>query len=171
MNKVPANNTDPAAGPESGMRDDLARDTLARDTLARLLARGVARHLWRHGLTSLTEVTLPNSRRADLVALSSNGEIWIVEIKSSVEDFRTDRKWQDYLPYCDRFFFASHLDVPAEIFPIEVGYILCDSFDAEIIRHHQKQPMPAPTRKALTIALARLAGTRLLALSDAQGRF
>lgn len=141
-------------------------DAAGRDGVARLLARGLKRHFLQLGFTALDEVILPNGRRADLAALGRAGEIVIVEIKSSIEDFRTDGKWRDYLAFCDRFYFASHADVPPGIFPEEVGLILCDAFGAEIIRDDQRRGMPAPTRKMLTIGLARLAAARLVALTD-----
>lgn len=143
---------------------------VARDAMARALARGLTRHLLQLGLTAIPEFVLPNGRRADLMALSDQGEIWIIEIKSSIEDFRTDGKWPEYRPYCDRFFFASHVDVPQEIFPEEVGFILCDAFGAEILRHDERRPLAAPTRKALTIGLARLASARIIALIDPDAR-
>jgi hypothetical protein len=138
----------------------------ARIEAARLLARGLTRHFALMGQSAIPEVTLPNGRRADLVVLSRTGEIAIVEIKSSIEDLMTDRKWRDYGAYCDRFYFASHVGVPEAIFPAEAGFILCDAFGAEIIRESERTPLPAPTRKALTIGLARLATQRLIALID-----
>ena len=60
------------------------------------------------------------------------GEIWIVEIKSSVADFRADQKWQDYRLHCDRLFFATTLEVPCEIFPPDTGLIVADAFGAQI---------------------------------------
>jgi hypothetical protein len=136
------------------------------EPLARLLARGLTRHFLQRGLCAIPEVPLPNGRRADLVALGRAGEITIVEIKSSVADFRSDAKWRDYLGFCDRFYFASHVDVPAAIFPEEAGLILCDGFGAEILREDGRRALPGPTRKALTIAFARLAATRLAGLLD-----
>ncbi len=144
---------------------------IARDATARLLSRGLGRHLYQLGMVAVPEVTLPNGRRADLVALGRNGDIWIIEIKSSVEDFRTDTKWREYRAFCDRFYFASHIDVPQEIFPDEAGFMLADGFGAHLMRENDRQPMPAPTRKALTIELARLASARLLGFTDPEGRF
>ena len=71
------------------------------------VARGTARLLHAHGFSVVSELGLPSGRRADLVALDAGGEIWIVEIKSSVADFRADQKWQDYRAHCDRLFFAT----------------------------------------------------------------
>ena len=81
----------------------------------------------------VSELPLPSGRRADLVALDSGGEIWIVEIKSSVADFRADQKWQDYRAHCDRLFFATCMEVPCEIFPNDTGLIVADAFGAQVI--------------------------------------
>ncbi|MCZ8260824.1 MAG: MmcB family DNA repair protein [Beijerinckiaceae bacterium] len=142
-----------------------------RDGIARLLARGLARHFALRDLAAIPEVTLPNGRRADLVALSGRGEIHIVEIKSSVDDFRTDTKWRDYLPFCERFYFATHPDVPLAVFPEETGLILADGFGAEILREAPPLPLAAATRKSLTIQLARLASARLSGMLDPEGRY
>ncbi len=81
------------------------------------IARGTARLLHAHGFSVVSELGLPSGRRADLVALDAGGEIWIVEIKSSVADFRADQKWQDYRAHCDRLFFATCMEVPQRNFP------------------------------------------------------
>ena len=81
------------------------------------IARGTARLLRSLGFTCVSELPLPSGRRADLVALNERGEIWIVEIKSSVEDLRADQKWHEYRAHCDRLFFAFTQDLPCEIFP------------------------------------------------------
>ena len=85
------------------------------------IARGTARLLHAHGRCVVSELPLPSGRRADLVALDPGGEFWIVEIKSSIADFRADQKWQDYRAHCDRLFFATTIEVPCEIFPKDTG--------------------------------------------------
>ncbi len=126
----------------------------SRESLAPVLARGLTRHLFQRGLLALPEVGLPNGRRADLMAFSRTGELWIVEIKSSIEDFRSDQKWREYRPYCDRFFFASHEGVPMGIFPEEAGLFLADGFDAEMIRECTTPgAIHASTRKSLILQL------------------
>ena len=102
-------------------------------------------------------------RRADLVAVMPKGDIWIIEIKTSIEDFRVDRKWPEYRLFCDRFFFATHPDVPADIFPEEAGFILSDGYGAEILREAPEHRLAAPTRKALTLRIARTSSARLTA--------
>ena len=97
------------------------------------VARGTARLLHAHGFSVVSELPLPSGRRADLVALDTGGEIWIVEIKSSVADFRADQKWQDYRAHCDRLFFAAHMDMPNEIFPPDTGLIVADAFGAQMV--------------------------------------
>src|SRR5258708_27549732 len=97
------------------------------------VARGSTRLLHSLGFSVVGELPLASGRRADLVALGADGEIWIVEIKSSIADFRADRKWIDYRLHCDRLFFATTLEVPCEIFPPDTALIVADTFGAQII--------------------------------------
>jgi len=106
---------------------------------------------------------LSTGRRADLVALTRTGDVWIIEIKSSIEDFRVDRKWPEYRLHSDRFFFASHPDVPQEIFPAECGFILSDGYGAEIMRDAPEHRLAGATRKALMLRIARAGAARLTA--------
>ena len=108
------------------------------------IARGTARLLHAHGFSMVSELPLPSGRRADLVALDAGGEIWIVEIKSSVADFRADQKWQDYRLHCDRLFFATSLEVPCEIFPPDTGLIVADAFGAEFKCDAPEHKLPVP---------------------------
>ena len=101
---------------------------------ALLVRRGVQRMLLQMNAHVLPELSLASGRRADLIAITRNAEIWIIEIKSSVEDFRVDRKWPEYRLNSDRFFFATHPEVPASIFPEECGFILSDGYGAEVVR-------------------------------------
>src|ERR1700728_4470309 len=98
------------------------------------VGRGTQRLLLTLGLSCVAEMPLMSGRRADLVALGGDGEIWIVEIKSSVEDFRTDQKWTGYRMHCDRLFFATAATVPLDIFPDDAGLILADGYGAELVR-------------------------------------
>lgn len=127
------------------------------------LARGVVRLLAERDLPSITEVRLKNGRRADVMALARDGEIWIVEVKSSVADYRSDSKWGDYLEFCDRYFFAVPPDFPAELIPAECGLIVADAFGGEIVRHAPAERLAAARRKAVTLRFARMAAARLLA--------
>src|SRR5690606_33954897 len=130
---------------------------------AMLVRRGIQRLLTSMGAHVLPELSLATGRRADLVALTRSGDIWIIEIKSSVEDFRVDRKWPEYRLHSDGFFFATHPAVPAEIFPEECGFILSDGYGAEIMREAPEHRLAAATRKALMLRIARAAAARLLA--------
>jgi hypothetical protein len=105
------------------------------------------------------------------VALGTSGEIWIVEIKSSVADFRADQKWMDYRLHCDRLFFATTLDVPCEIFPKDTGLIVADAFGAEIVCEAPEHRLHATTRRNMTLAFARAAALRLSALADPDGSY
>ncbi len=135
------------------------------------VARGTQRLLLALGLSCVGELPLLSGRRADLLALGGDGEIWIVEIKSSVEDFRADQKWSDYRLHCDRLFFATAEHVPLDIFPLDAGLILADSYGAELVREAPRHRLHAATRKSVTLAFARAAAVRLQALSDPQGPY
>jgi hypothetical protein len=139
--------------------------------IALAVSRGTQRLLLALGLSCVAELPLTSGRRADLVALDSNGEIWIVEIKSSIEDFRTDRKWADYRMHCDRLFFATAAHVPLDIFPDDTGLILADSYGAEMVREAPQHRLHAATRKSVTLAFARAAAGRLQALCDPQAPY
>ena len=130
------------------------------------ILRGVQRLLASHGLESIAEMALANGRRADAFALAASGEIWIVEIKSSIADFRSDQKWPEYREYCDRLFFAVDPEFPVEILPADTGLILADRFGGEIIRPAPEFKIPAARRKAVTLAFARAAAMRCRAAID-----
>jgi hypothetical protein len=130
------------------------------------IRRGVCRRLRAEGLALIPEVTLRSGRRADLVALAGDATITIVEIKSSIEDFRADAKWRDYCLHSDHFYFATGPHVPAEIFPLEAGLIVADAFGAEILRPSACAKLPAPTRKEMLVRIARAGAHRLHDLED-----
>src|SRR5271155_2293328 len=94
------------------------------------IARGTARLLHSLGFACVSELSLPSGRRADLVAINDRGEVWIVEIKSSIEDLRADQKWPEYRAHCDRLFFAFTQDLPCEVFPQDTGLIVADAYGA-----------------------------------------
>jgi hypothetical protein len=135
------------------------------------VARGTQRLLVAHGLSCVSELPLASGRRADLVALRHDGEIWIVEIKSSIEDFRVDQKWPDYRLHCDRLFFATAAHVPAEIFPEDAGLIVADAYGAELLREAPEHRLHASTRRRMMLAFAHAAARRLQALSDPMGPY
>jgi hypothetical protein len=141
-----------------------AEEPHTRPEITALLARGVTRVLYDHGLVSILEVPLANGRRADLMGLTANGEIWIVETKSCVEDFAVDQKWPEYRAYCDRFFFAVTEAFPRTLIPEDVGLIVADQFGGAILRDAPLQPLAGARRKAVTLIFARLAAQRLASL-------
>jgi len=135
------------------------------------IARGTARYLHALGYCVVSELPLPSGRRADLVALGGDGEIVIVEIKSSVADFRADQKWMEYRLHCDRLFFATVAAVPCEIFPADAGLIVADAFGASIVAEAPQHRLPAATRKTVMLRFAQAAALRLQALADPQGPY
>ena len=136
---------------------------------ALIVARGTGRLLHSLGLACVSELVLPFGRRADMVALGGGGEIWIIEIKSSVADLRADQKWMDYRRHCDRLFFATTLDVPCEIFPKDAGLIVADGFGAAIKCEAPQHRLKSATRKRMMLRFAHAAALRLQALADPGG--
>jgi hypothetical protein len=130
------------------------------------IRRGVCRRLRAEGLALIPEVTLRSGRRADLVALGHDGTITIVEIKSSIEDFRADTKWRDYCLHSDHFYFATGPHVPPAIFPLEAGLIVADPYGAEILRPSPCERLSAARRKEMLVRMARAGAHRLHDLED-----
>lgn len=126
------------------------------------VTRGVARLVLDMGYAPLLEVGLPNGRRADVMALGPKGDILIVEVKSGLEDYRVDRKWHEYGPFCDAFYFAVAPGFPDGVLPDEPGLIVADGFGGAVVREAPVSPLAPARRKALTIAFARLGAMRTL---------
>jgi hypothetical protein len=127
-----------------------------------MIRRGVQALLEQMRHASLAELPLASGRRADLISLSEKGEIWIIEIKSSIEDFRVDRKWPDYRQHCDRLFFATLPDVPQEIFPQDCGLFLSDGYGAHLLREAPEHKLAPTTRKSVMLNFARASAQRLM---------
>ena len=143
----------------------LENDPLCPD--AAQIARGVLRLLESHGYAGVTELTLANGRRADVAALGPDGRVTIVEVKSSVADFRSDQKWPEYRPYCDHFYFAVGHRFPHDLIPDEAGLIVADGFGGAILRSPEETKLAGARRKAVTLRFARIAAARLTAAVNA----
>ncbi len=137
---------------------------VTRPETTNAVTRGAARLFLALGYTPLAEVGLPNGRRADLMALGPRGEIAIAEVKSGLEDYRTDRKWAEYAPFCDAFYFAVDAAFPRHILADGPGLIVADAFGGAVLVEPPVVPLAAARRKALTLAFARLAAARALGL-------
>ena len=149
------------------MPDELALPPDGRQSeTALMIARGVRRLLRARGFSSVTELSLIDGRRADIVAVNGEGEVLIVEVKSSAADLRADRKWRDYLAACDRLYFAISHATPAAIMPAEAGLIMADPYGAEILREADMRRMASASRRALLLRFALAAADRLHRLAD-----
>ncbi len=133
---------------------------------AAAVQRGLCRLLRDLGYAVLTEFTLASGRRADVTAIKPDGAIWIIEIKSSPEDFHVDGKWPEYRDYCDQLFFAVPTSLDHIIMPTDAGLIVADQYGAEILRDAPPHPLAAARRKAVTLLFARVAAQRLHGLWD-----
>lgn len=131
-----------------------------------LLARGVRRHLLAHDFVSVEEFVPARGLRVDVMALGPKGEIWVVECKSSRADFHADSKWQGYLKWCDRYFWAVDAGFPVDLLPEQTGLIIADAYDAEIVRMGSEAKLAPARRKVMVQKFARHAARRLQALRD-----
>jgi hypothetical protein len=133
---------------------------------AALLARGVCRALGELGYATIPEFRLANGRRADVMALGRAGELVVVEIKSSIADFRADQKWPEYWDYCDRLYFAVAASFPRDLVPAGCGLILADPFGAAVLREPEPRPLSPARRRAVTLRFALAGAIRLRRLLD-----
>lgn len=131
-----------------------------------LLARGVSRHLLSYDFVTIEEFVPERGLRVDVMALGPKGELWVIECKSSRADFQTDQKWQGYLDWCDRYFWAVDESFPTDLLPTDTGLIIADGYDGEIIRMPPEDKLTAARRKKLTRKFARDAARRLHRLRD-----
>ena len=150
---------------EETVADSIVQDGRQSDA-ALAIQRGVTRHFMQNNIACLPELVLPNHRRADLMAIDAKGELSIIEIKSGLADFMADKKWQEYLPFCDRFYFAVAPDFPIDKLPQETGLIFADAYGAEIMRDAPLDKLPAARRQALMRRIARIGAFRWARLSD-----
>lgn len=133
------------------------------------LARGVCRLLASHDFAALTEYTPTPGLRVDVMALGPRGELWVVECKSSRADFAADRKWQGYLDWCDRYFWAVDAAFPQDLLPEGTGLIVADAWGGEILRLPAERRLAGARRAAVTRGFARAAARGLMSLRDPGG--
>ncbi len=137
-----------------------------RPEITRSVRRGAARCLRQAGFALAHEFGLSCGRRADILGLAPDNDLWIVEVKSGLADFRADLKWPDYDDWCDALAFAVADDFPMELIPDEVGLIVADAYGGEIVRAPSRRPLAPARRRAVTLGFARLASQRLMSLED-----
>ncbi len=137
-----------------------------RLTPGQRLARGVCRHLLTLGFSTVEELVPAPGLRVDVMALGPKGEVWVVECKSSRADFMSDRKWQGYLDWCDRFFWAVDGEFPTDLLPEGTGLLIGDAYDAEVIRMPPEARLAGARRSVVLRTFARTAALRLQAARD-----
>ena len=130
------------------------------------ITRGVCRYLCALGYSPLIEFKLTSNRRVDVMGLNSKGCYIVVEVKSSVADFRSDNKWRDYLPFADQMYFAVANGFPIEILPEECGLMIADAYNAAILREAEIVRVNAARRKTQHIQFAKTAAKRLHRMND-----
>tara|TARA_B100001057_G_C22240124_1_gene715427 strand:- start:9 stop:443 length:435 start_codon:yes stop_codon:yes gene_type:complete len=130
------------------------------------IARGVIRHFAQIGLSSLSEFSPAKGLRVDIITLGMSNEIWIVECKSGQSDFKSDKKWQNYLEWCDRYFWAVDANFPIDILPTQTGLIIADAYDASIIREAPLNKLSPVRQRKIIKLMAASACNRLLLHTD-----
>jgi hypothetical protein len=145
------------------MPDDLIQPQMKP---GQLLARGVCRHLLSHDFVTVEELVPAPGLRVDVMGLGPKGEVWVIECKSSRADFQTDAKWQGYLDWCDRYFWAVDEGFPTELLPDDTGLIIADGYDAEIVRMGPEAKLVPARRKVMVQKFARHAALRWQAARD-----
>lgn len=136
---------------------------------AAAIRRAAALLCLRLGWAPVHEMSLPNNRRADIMALRPDGSFVCIEIKSGVRDFLTDAKWPEYRDYCDALFFAVDADFPQALLPDTAGLVVTWELSGEMLRDAPLHPMPPARRRALTLRFAHLAALRLAQQADPAG--
>lgn len=137
-----------------------------RGAVTERLARGAARYLGNLGAGVVAEFFLPSGRRLDLMALLPDGRLWAVEVKSGIEDFLADRKWPDYLDWCDALYFCVDPAFPLALLPERAGVLVADSFDAQVVREAPAHTLHPARRKAMTLRFGVAAARRLQGIVD-----
>jgi hypothetical protein len=145
------------------MRDDAVSQMLRP---GQTLARGVCRHLLDLDFVTVEELTPTPGLRVDVMAMGPRGELWVIECKSSRADFASDRKWQGYLDWCDRYFWAVDSGFPVDLLPEGTGLIMADGYDAEILRMPEERKLAPARRKVMVQKFARHAALRWHAARD-----
>ncbi|WP_300056052.1 MmcB family DNA repair protein [uncultured Roseobacter sp.] len=144
----------------------MAHDDLHKVLPGQLLARGAGRLLSSYGFVSVEEVAPTRGLRVDVMGLGPKGEIWVIECKSSRADFQSDAKWDGYLEWCDRFFWAVDEHFPTDLLPVDTGLIIADAYGGEVIRMGPEKKLAAPRRKVMIQKVATTAARRLQGLRD-----
>lgn len=139
-------------------------DGLPLDGVA--IARGVARLFQNLGFSALVEFPLGSGRRVDVAGPRRDGTIAVAEVKSCLADFRADKKWQEYLGFCDAFYFAVPQGFPIDVLPADAGLIIADRFGGSVVRPGPRPKLATARRKALILRFARCAAYRLTAAYD-----
>jgi hypothetical protein len=136
---------------------------------AATIRRAAARLCGQLGWVRVHEMVLPNSRRADIMALRPDGGFVCIEVKSGARDFLVDSKWSEYRQYSDALYFAVDADFPLDLLPDDTGLIVTHALTADLLREAPAHPLPPKLRRVLLHRFATLAALRLAALEDPAG--
>ncbi|QDH83400.1 hypothetical protein [Achromobacter phage Motura] len=120
----------------------------------------VAKYFTKKRMCANAEIGLRSRRegaiRADILAMSMSQEIIVVEIKSSVADFRSDKKMHLYLDYCNKAYLACSLEVykkiKADIHP-GFGVMIIGEKSVRVIKNAKRRDMDPEIRMGVIMRL------------------
>ena len=104
------------------------------DRNSRIILRNTMRFLSNKGYKMITEFALPNKKRVDLIGINREKKVIIIEVKSNFMSIKKDKKWENYLNYCNLFYFALS-EVPEKFkFKKKIGFIKSTRLETKIVK-------------------------------------
>tara|TARA_Y100000590_G_scaffold367596_1_gene427753 strand:- start:300 stop:767 length:468 start_codon:yes stop_codon:yes gene_type:complete len=136
------------------------------DKLSRKILQKTMQFLSLKGYKVLSEFALPNKKRVDIIALNLKKEIIIVEVKSNKTAIKLDKKWKNYLSYCNYFYFACNGNLKNISFSKNIGVIQENSKNVKIIKKSKYRNIPKNRKNNLIFKIALSAASKFHRLID-----
>ena len=123
------------------------------------------RFLSTKGYKVLTEFALPNKKRVDIIGINLKKEIVIVEVKSNKNGIKLDKKWKNYLNYCNYFYFACSEKLNLN-FSENIGIIRNNCNKIEITKEPKYKKLPENKKNKLIFKISLSAISKFHRLID-----
>ena len=135
------------------------------DKLSRKIMLNTMRFLSTKGYKVLTEFALPNKKRVDIIGINLKKEIVIVEVKSNKNGIKLDKKWKNYLNYCNYFYFACSEKLNLN-FSENIGIIRNNCNKIEITKEPKYKKLPENKKNKLIFKISLSAISKFHRLID-----
>lgn len=118
---------------------------------------------------NVSEFSTPSGRRIDMLSLDYMArEVKGYEIKVSRGDFKSDKKWTEYLAFCNQFYFVCPKGmIKLDELPPEIGLIYADI--GQLYEHYDNEQI-ATTQKCVRLNIVRGAKASQI-LNDAKHEY